>query len=109
MSIPVEYALPEHQHLRQLLEAVVINAAAAELEPYPEHVGLTTATAALERALLRHALCEHERRGRLLDRIHDAEGSAAIELRHALGLEDVLEQVAAIGDLLAQEEQLLTR
>ena len=107
MSIPVEYALPEHEQIRLLLESVVINAAAAELEPYPEHVALAAATAALERALLRHALCEQAHRGRMLDRIHDAEGSVAIELRNALGLEDVLEQVAAIGDLLAQEEQLL--
>jgi hypothetical protein len=109
MGIPVVYALPEHQRIRELLETVVISAAAAELAPYPEHAELARATAALERALLRHALFEHEQKGRLLDKIHDAEGSAAIELRHALGLKDILAQVATIGDLLGQEEELLSR
>lgn len=107
MDIPLRYAVPEHETIRRLLQDVVSCAADAELEAYPEHASLARAAAALKRALHEHAMREVDA-GRALDELHDAEDAAAVELRCALGLTDVLEQVARIARLLAEEEAVLS-
>lgn len=107
MDIPVRYAVPEHEQIRRLLEDVVSCAADAELARYPEHSALARATATVKRALHEHAMREAAG-GRALDALHDAEDAAAVELRCALGLEDVLEVVARIAHLLAEEEAVLS-
>lgn len=106
MNIPARYAIPEHERIRGLLEDVVCCAAAAETEPYPEHTALARSVAAVKRALHEHAMKE-ARTSRALDALHDEEGSVAIELRCALGLKDVLTQVARLAHLLAEEEAVL--
>jgi hypothetical protein len=108
MEIPVRYAMPEHETIRRLLEDVVCCAAAAETAPYPEHAELARAVAAVKRALHRHAMQEGHA-GRALDALHDAEDAVAVELRCALGLEDVLAQVGRLAHLLAEEEVALGR
>jgi hypothetical protein len=109
MDIPLQYSVPEHEAIRRLLEGVLTSAAAVELGAYPEHNALAHAVAELKRALHEHALRETSRAGRALDRLHDDEDAIAVQLRCALGLEDVLEQVGKLAHLLAEEEAILAR
>jgi hypothetical protein len=106
MSTVLPDVLAEHGRLRELLKEVITRAAAARLGDGPARLGLAHAVEELKRALHGHALAEGAH-GRSLDEIHDAEDAAAIQLRCASGLEDVLRHAGEIADLLEEEERIL--
>jgi hypothetical protein len=106
MSNVSELIAREHGRLRELLETLVVLASQAEDGEREPRLRLADAVAQVKRALHRHALAEERLAGHLLDAPHDAEDAAALHLRVAVDLEDILVHVAEIVRALEDEERI---
>ncbi len=103
-----EIVTREHGRLRELMQKLVLHATAAAAGDLEARVQQARAVEELKRALHDHAILEEARLAVRLVPQHLAEEAAAIELRSAVGLEDVKIHVVEIASELDGEELALT-
>ncbi len=98
----------EHGRLRELMQKVLLHATAAAEGDLDARVLQARAVEELKRALHDHAVLEEARLPVRLVTHHLAEEAAAIELRSAVGIEDVKIHIVEIAAEIDGEELALT-